>query len=127
MASCISQSVTEVTGRALQQSKLDTSYCAISSVIVQPFQELGIHFSPSSTSLVCTSTSINCSIFFSWKNPQPSYSVKREASFGFGQLSIANATHALWSWHRNQDVDEVTADEVWLTNLRAVPQCTRKA
>lgn len=62
-----------------------------------------------------------------WKNPQPSYSVKREASFGFGQLSIANATHALWSWHRNQDVDEVTADEVWLTNLRAVPQCTRKA
>jgi hypothetical protein len=60
-----------------------------------------------------------------WKNPQPSWSVKRESSFGFGQLSIANATHALWSWHRNQDVEAVMADEVWLTNLRAMPQCTQ--
>ncbi|KAG0555201.1 hypothetical protein KC19_12G152000 [Ceratodon purpureus] len=62
-----------------------------------------------------------------WKNPQPTWSVKRESSFGFGRFNVVNATHALWSWHRNQDVDAVMADEVWLTNLAAIPQCTNKA
>jgi len=45
--------------------------------------------------------------------PQPEWGVFREYSFGHGILSIPNATHAHWSWHRNQDGEEVFADDVW--------------
>ncbi|XP_024361946.1 purple acid phosphatase 18 isoform X2 [Physcomitrium patens] len=62
-----------------------------------------------------------------WKSTQPAWSAKRESSFGFGQLNVVNGTHALWSWHRNQDVEAVMADEVWMTNLNAKPECARKA
>lgn len=61
-----------------------------------------------------------------WLNPQPVWSVKRESSFGFGQLNVVNSTHAHWSWHRNQDTDAVLADEVWVTSLSSNPQCVSK-
>lgn len=41
----------------------------------------------------------------------------REASFGHGELKIVNSTHALWSWHRNDDDEPVKSDQVWLTSL----------
>ncbi|XP_051130718.1 probable purple acid phosphatase 20 isoform X2 [Andrographis paniculata] len=44
----------------------------------------------------------------------------REASFGHGQLWVINATHALWTWHRNDDEDDnvaVASDQFWLTKL----------
>ena len=45
---------------------------------------------------------------------QPSWSAFREASFGHGVLSILNATHASWAWHRDQDEDRVVSDAVVL-------------
>ncbi|XP_040986275.1 purple acid phosphatase 18 [Juglans microcarpa x Juglans regia] len=50
-------------------------------------------------------------------NPQPEWSVFREASFGHGELKIANSTHAFWSWHRNDDDEPVRSDQVWITSL----------
>ncbi|XAR67457.1 Acid phosphatase [Bertholletia excelsa] len=49
--------------------------------------------------------------------PQPDWSVFREASFGHGELKIVNSTHALWSWHRNDDDEPVRSDQVWITSL----------
>nr|DAD40374.1 TPA_asm: hypothetical protein HUJ06_014697 [Nelumbo nucifera] len=48
--------------------------------------------------------------------PQPSYSVFREASFGHATLEIKNRTHAYYSWHRNQDGEAVSGDSQWLYN-----------
>ncbi|GAQ84117.1 Purple acid phosphatases superfamily protein [Klebsormidium nitens] len=50
-------------------------------------------------------------------DPQPSISLRREASFGYGAFELANSTHAVWRWHRNQDEVTVTSDEVWLQSL----------
>lgn len=52
-----------------------------------------------------------------YKNPQPEWSVFREASFGHGELKIFNSTHAYWSWHRNDDDEPVQSDRVWINSL----------
>ncbi|CAI9088425.1 OLC1v1022742C1 [Oldenlandia corymbosa var. corymbosa] len=52
-----------------------------------------------------------------YKNPKPEWSVFREASFGHGELKIVNASHAFWTWHRNDDDEPVKSDEVWITSL----------
>ncbi|KAL9441561.1 hypothetical protein AB3S75_020124 [Citrus x aurantiifolia] len=52
-----------------------------------------------------------------YKNPQPDWSVFREASFGHGELKIVNSTHAFWSWHRNDDDEPVRSDQLWITSL----------
>ncbi|KAG5255174.1 calcineurin phosphoesterase family protein [Salix suchowensis] len=54
-----------------------------------------------------------------YKNPQPAWSVFREASFGHGELKLANSTHAYWSWHRNDDDEPVRSDQVWITSLQS--------
>jgi len=51
---------------------------------------------------------------------QPSWSAFREASFGHGVLTINNATHASWAWHRDQDEDRVVSDAV---DLVKNPDC----
>ncbi|PWA80459.1 purple acid phosphatase 22 [Artemisia annua] len=58
-----------------------------------------------------------------YKEPRPSISMFREASFGHGRLRIVNQTHAHWSWNRNNDSFSVVADGVWLENLRSSPSC----
>ena len=58
-------------------------------------------------------------------DPQPTISAFREASFGHGRLEVVNATHALWTWHRNDDNQPVVADQVWITSLAANPACNR--
>ncbi|KAK6942625.1 Iron/zinc purple acid phosphatase-like C-terminal domain [Dillenia turbinata] len=58
-----------------------------------------------------------------YDEPQIPISLFREANFGHGQLQVLNATHALWTWHRNQDDLAVAADSVWLTNLSTDPAC----
>ncbi|KAL6870951.1 hypothetical protein ACP4OV_014799 [Aristida adscensionis] len=58
--------------------------------------------------------------------PQPAISAFREASFGHGRLEVANATHARWTWHRNDDDEPVVADQVWITSLAANPACSKK-
>ncbi|KAF2288751.1 hypothetical protein GH714_012234 [Hevea brasiliensis] len=50
-------------------------------------------------------------------NPQPEWSVFREASFGHGELKLVNSTHAYWTWHRNDDDEPVRSDQVWITSL----------
>lgn len=50
-------------------------------------------------------------------DPQPDWSVRREASFGHGELRILNATSASWTWHRNQDDNAVIADDLEITSL----------
>ncbi|KAL2245318.1 UNVERIFIED_CONTAM: Purple acid phosphatase 18 [Sesamum indicum] len=52
-----------------------------------------------------------------YKEPQPGWSVFREASFGHGEFKIMNSTHALWRWHRNDDDQRVTSDQVWIISL----------
>jgi len=47
------------------------------------------------------------------------WSLKKEFSFGFGVFDIVNSTHALWSWHRNQDGARVMADSVWIEPVAA--------
>ncbi|XP_021894321.1 purple acid phosphatase 15-like isoform X2 [Carica papaya] len=50
---------------------------------------------------------------FCW-NRQPDYSAYRESSFGHGILEVKNETHALWSWHRNQDSYNSTGDTIYI-------------
>ncbi|TVU26888.1 hypothetical protein EJB05_29459, partial [Eragrostis curvula] len=59
-------------------------------------------------------------------DPQPAISAFREASFGHGRLDVVNATHALWTWHRNDEDESVIADQVWITSLAANPTCNKK-
>nr|POE64344.1 putative purple acid phosphatase 20 [Quercus suber] len=47
-----------------------------------------------------------------YQDPKPSICVFREASFGHGELDMVNATHALWTWHRNQDDQPVVSDSL---------------
>ncbi|GAV60757.1 Metallophos domain-containing protein/Metallophos_C domain-containing protein, partial [Cephalotus follicularis] len=56
-------------------------------------------------------------------NPQPPISLFREASFGHGEFEVLNATHALWTWHRNDDDEPVVADSTWLTSHSSDPDC----
>lgn len=50
-------------------------------------------------------------------DPQPEWSLFREASFGHGEFKIVNSSHASWSWHRNDDDEAVRSDQVWITSL----------
>ncbi|EPS59886.1 hypothetical protein M569_14917, partial [Genlisea aurea] len=52
-----------------------------------------------------------------FKATQPKWSAFREASFGHGEFSIVNETHAFWSWHRNDDDEPVMSDQVWISSL----------
>ncbi|KAJ9154009.1 hypothetical protein P3X46_027390 [Hevea brasiliensis] len=50
---------------------------------------------------------------FCW-DQQPEYSAYRESSFGHGILEVKNETHALWSWHRNQDSYQIAGDIIYI-------------
>ncbi|KAJ0234783.1 Purple acid phosphatase 23 [Hirschfeldia incana] len=52
---------------------------------------------------------------FCWDR-QPDWSAFRESSFGHGILEVMNSTHALWTWHRNQDVyqDDSYGDQIYI-------------
>ena len=39
--------------------------------------------------------------YIPWKEPQPEWSMFREASFGVGRLLLHNATHAEYLWARH--------------------------
>jgi predicted phosphohydrolase len=61
-----------------------------------------------------------------WVDPQPAWSLYRQASYGFGELTVTNATHASWAWHQNQDLFPTVADSfqfvkgssAYLTNVK---------
>ncbi|KAK7331465.1 hypothetical protein VNO77_25690 [Canavalia gladiata] len=50
---------------------------------------------------------------FCW-DTQPDYSALRESSFGHGILEVKNETHALWTWHRNQDLYSIAGDLIYI-------------
>jgi hypothetical protein len=50
---------------------------------------------------------------FCW-DKQPEWSAYRESSFGHGTLEVKNSTHALWTWHRNQDAYESVGDQIYI-------------
>ncbi|XP_047322788.1 purple acid phosphatase 18-like [Impatiens glandulifera] len=52
-----------------------------------------------------------------YKNPQPEWSLFREASFGHGELRVVNSTHSFWEWHRNDDDEPKRSDQTWITSL----------
>uniref|UniRef100_A0A7N0ZUM6 Purple acid phosphatase C-terminal domain-containing protein n=1 Tax=Kalanchoe fedtschenkoi TaxID=63787 RepID=A0A7N0ZUM6_KALFE len=60
-----------------------------------------------------------------YMDPKPEISMFREASFGHGELEVVNETHALWTWHRNDNDESVVADSAWLTSLASNPACTK--
>ncbi|KAJ0818362.1 putative phosphoric monoester hydrolase [Helianthus annuus] len=61
---------------------------------------------------------------FCWDR-QPEYSAYRESSFGHGILEVKNETHALWSWHRNQDMYNVAGDQIYI--VREPERCLVRA
>ncbi|CAI0423657.1 unnamed protein product [Linum tenue] len=56
-------------------------------------------------------------------DPQLEISIFREASFGHGELEVVNATHALWTWHRNDDGEDVVSDSLWIKSISSVDNC----
>ncbi|CAA0819865.1 Purple acid phosphatase 15 [Striga hermonthica] len=55
---------------------------------------------------------------------QPEYSAYRETSFGHGILQVKNETHALWTWHRNQDMYNKVGDQIYI--VRQPGRCSVK-
>ncbi|KAJ9555549.1 hypothetical protein OSB04_010163 [Centaurea solstitialis] len=60
---------------------------------------------------------------FCWDR-QPEYSAYRESSFGHGILEVKNETHALWTWHRNQDMYNEAGDQIFI--VREPERCPVK-
>jgi hypothetical protein len=89
---------------------------SVASKLLQDQKILKTMFSKTSSSLSCLQSNF-LHIINRYKNPQPAWSVFREASFGHGELKLANSTHAYWSWHRNDDDESVRSDQVWITSL----------
>ncbi|KAJ6706517.1 PURPLE ACID PHOSPHATASE 22 [Salix purpurea] len=58
-----------------------------------------------------------------FENPASPLSLYREASFGHGRLRMVDETRAQWSWHRNNDSNSFSADEVWLDSLSTSAAC----
>ncbi|RZC62269.1 hypothetical protein C5167_024052 [Papaver somniferum] len=50
---------------------------------------------------------------FCW-DQQPDFSAYRESSYGHGILEMKNDTHALWTWHRNQDLYNSSGDQIYI-------------
>ncbi|KAG9447645.1 hypothetical protein H6P81_013773 [Aristolochia fimbriata] len=63
---------------------------------------------------------------FCWDG-QPEWSAFRESSFGHGILEVMNSSHALWTWHRNQDAykDEKVGDQIYI--VREPELCWRRS
>ncbi|KAK8600473.1 hypothetical protein V6N13_059748 [Hibiscus sabdariffa] len=58
-----------------------------------------------------------------YMDPKPETSVFREASFGYAELEVVNATDAVWTWHRNDDEISIASDTVWFRSLSSNPAC----
>ncbi|KAF1866748.1 hypothetical protein Lal_00018133 [Lupinus albus] len=56
-------------------------------------------------------------------DPPPDISLFRERSYGHGTLEVANTTHALWTWIRNNDDKPVISESLWFTTLSSDSAC----
>lgn len=55
-------------------------------------------------------------LYTKWVAPQPVWSAIRQAEYGHGVFTIANATAAVWEWHRDVDAEPVVSDTVTVVN-----------
>lgn len=55
-----------------------------------------------------------------WVEPQPEWSLFRQASYGHGELTVYNRTHSLWEWHQNEDLAVTIADSFWIIKGESV-------
>lgn len=55
-------------------------------------------------------------LYKNWLSPQPTWSAFRESEYGHGILTIVNATHAAWEWHRDIDTEPTISDSVFVMN-----------
>jgi len=60
-----------------------------------------------------------------WVQPQPAWSVFRQASYGFGELRVVNSSYVSWRWHQNQDLLPTIADAFTITKQSAVLESIR--
>ncbi|GAB4825306.1 Purple acid phosphatase 15 [Ancistrocladus abbreviatus] len=60
---------------------------------------------------------------FCWDR-QPDYSAYRDSIFGHGIFEVKNETHALWTWHRNQDMYNAAGDQIYI--VRQPDKCSTK-
>ena len=49
-----------------------------------------------------------------WEEPQPAFSLFRQASFGHGEVLAENATHLQWTWRQNSALTPSAVDSVWV-------------
>ncbi|GLJ56118.1 hypothetical protein SUGI_1204650 [Cryptomeria japonica] len=49
--------------------------------------------------------------------------LEKQILFGHGELTIMNATHANWTWHRNEDGESVAADQVLIQSFANSTSC----
>jgi len=54
-----------------------------------------------------------------WRNPVPSWSAFREASFGVGNIVFENASTALFQWHRHACGSSKKGDPYYAMNFSA--------
>jgi hypothetical protein len=55
-----------------------------------------------------------------WVEPQPSWSVYRQASYGFGEFTAVNSTHLKWFWSQNVDLTPTKIDSIWVEKGKQV-------
>jgi len=55
-----------------------------------------------------------------WVEPQPVWSVYRQASYGFGEINVVNKTHMKWVWTQNKDLTPQYVDSLWIEKGKQV-------
>ena len=56
-----------------------------------------------------------------WVTPCPAWSSYRAASYGHGELTAVNATHAKWVWAQNPDLTPSRIDEIYIVKGQQMP------
>lgn len=52
-----------------------------------------------------------------WVQPQPAWSIFRNASYGHGLITASNSSHLLWEWY--DAGQRRVLDSAWLTRVAA--------
>ncbi|KAE9607346.1 putative Acid phosphatase [Lupinus albus] len=60
---------------------------------------------------------------YNFIDPPLDISYFRERSFGHGTLKVVNASHALWTWIKNDDDKPVISESLWFTSLSSYSAC----
>jgi uncharacterized protein (UPF0548 family) len=82
----------------------------------QPFSLPRAALTPPSRNLIpFAQGDAGAGLYTSWK-PTTAWSAFHSAEFGHGEITLLNATNALWTWHRNADAESKVVDEYMLVN-----------